>query len=123
MLSITVTLVVQALNFLISWWILDTFLFRPYVSEIFKERKIKSLKEDAVSSEIQALSAAREEKRQFLKEVDREFSRALPAVVQDVSLKTVSERSFFHIQECDITTQKMVTKDLVAMLVKRITHV
>lgn len=123
MLSITVTLVIQAVNFLISWWILDRFLFRPFVAEVFKERKEKSIREGAVFSEQYALQKVQEEQKQVFIDVDKTFTESLPPIVQDASLKTISSQSFVHIQECDITTQKMVASDIVGTLVKRITHV
>lgn len=114
-----VTFFFQIINFLIAWWVLDRFFFRASVAEVHIEQLEKMDKQKAVKNVTAALHIIQKEQQEAFKETRLHFLQIVPQTILD-NAKTVSAHSFIHVQECDISTQKMVAQELVDYLVKRI---
>ncbi len=123
MISFNGTLIIQIGNFVVSWWVLDRFFFRRCVALIERERQeVRALEQAVIDQKIESEHIFKLQQESVKKSQDL-FARALPATPENLSPKVISSHAFIVSQECDISTQKMLADEVVAVLVKRITHV
>ena len=123
MLSFNGTLIVQLVNFLVSWWILDRFFFRRCVAHVENERHDLRMLEHAVVDQKIEFEAIQKRQAESLKKFKSLFVKAVPSAMVGSSSKIVTSHAFVIPQLCDLSTQKMLADQTAAVLVKRITHV
>ena len=121
MFELSVTLIVQMVNFLISWLMIDRLLLRPFVGEIFKERAYKKEKNDILIDQEHQLHKVRVLQEIQRKEIQERFSCIFPLIDKETSSIHITELPFTLTQVCDIHEQELLTHQTVTILTKRIT--
>ncbi len=117
-----ITFFIQIFNFLISWFILDRFLFKPCVEQVTFEDQEKMHKQASVCKTQADLHVVKTEKNKVFLNIRTTFAQTLPKTIS-INTKIISTHSFIHVQECDLATQKNMQHAIVKQLVKRITNV
>ncbi len=123
MLSFNGTLIIQLGNFLVSWWVLDRFFFRRCVAQVQNERHELRALEHAVIDQKLEFESIQAQHAESLKKAQHLFARALPASLENFSSRVVTTHVSIAPQVCDVSTQKMLADQAVAILVQRIVHV
>lgn len=80
MVDFNATFFLQAFHFLVTWWLLDTFLFRQAVRIIQKERAARSKVSGAIDKNKAALIAEQRKQDLLWEQYRKEFGKYAPEV-------------------------------------------
>lgn len=121
MIYFNATFFVQILNFLLAWWLLRKFLFRPLVSAIQHERAANTRLNNTVATEKELLEKACKEQNRQWSWYQQQFKKRIP---ESVIHAVISARSFKkieppHISSTEKSNDCVLLTDLV---VSRLSH-
>lgn len=80
MVEVNFTLVVQACHFLVAWWVLDRFLFRPVVAVIERERAGVNRLEQTIEKGRKQLQDEKEHQKSLWEKSRKKFGKNAPDI-------------------------------------------
>ena len=122
-MNINFTLVIQAINFFISYWLLRVFVFKPIVQTIEQERTYQKNLLAQIQTNTQLAQQLAQIKQEKWQEYQQEFGKKTPDVVsQDLyvlhHLTSVIETPGISNQE-----QTALVKEVAQAIIKKVEHV
>mgnify|MGYP001274688159 CR=1 FL=1 len=86
MIEVNITLVVQAVHFLIAWWALSKFLFRPLVGVVRQERALKKRLTTFLQREQHVLEEIKKEQEREWARYRCQFKKNVPLLPSHIAL-------------------------------------
>lgn len=119
MVDVNSTVFVQVINFLIAWWVLSKFLFKPVVEVILKERKEKQALQTGLAKQKKVLEGIQQQQKEEWKGYLARFKKHLP-LLQDqvvVSAESICKKP---IQDASGNNASVMINQATEYLVKRV---
>lgn len=122
-MNINATLVVQAFNFFIVYWMLRLFLFKPVIAIIEREQADENAMLDIIDQQQKSLEIQEKERQRHWYVCQEYFTAHQPQLVKELPLVDHREISVTNIPELSPDAIAHITADVRSVIEEKIKHV